>query len=117
MKNLKNPVSPAVVLELDGEEFPLRFDLESISDAEDATGLALISGMRQNDVNAPRMSIVRALFWACARAHRPTFTLGEAKALVTQWNWGEIWTKVLEAWVEGMKKPSKIAADPQTGQS
>jgi hypothetical protein len=116
-KNLGNPVSPAIVVTIDGEEFPLRFDLEAISEAEDATGMALIAGLRQRDVEAPRISLVRALFWACARAQHPKLTLDEARRLVTQHNWSDVWGKVLEAWVEGMKKPAEDDADPPTGQS
>jgi hypothetical protein len=111
----KNPVQPAVEIELDGETYGLLFNFEAIADAEELTGLPLISGLRKKDVDTPRIAFVRALFYACLRPNHPGVTYEEAAALVNQWNWSEIWSKVLDAWVAGMKKP-ETAADPQPDQ-
>jgi hypothetical protein len=95
-------------------ELDLVFELESIADAEDATGMPLITGLRQKDVDSPRISLVRVLLWASARPLQPGFALQDAKRVVTQFNWSEVWAAVLAAWVEGMKKPSaEEADDPQ----
>ncbi len=118
MKNFKNPVSPSVTVDIDGEEIPLRFELEFISDAEDESGMALITGLRERDVNAPRISLVRVLLWALMRPFNSRLTLAEVKPMVTQFNCSEIWGKVLEAWIAGMKKPGESCeADPHKGQS
>ena len=114
----KNPTQETVDLTLDGETYTLFFDLDAIAAAEDETGVALIAGMRKRDVDAPRISMVRALFWACLQPYQPKIELPQASAMVNQWNWSEIWEKVLETWVAGMKKPDpNAAADPQKGQS
>jgi hypothetical protein len=112
----KNPTEPTVELTIDGETFILLFNFEAIADAEDATGLSLIAGLNRKDVDAPRISLVRALLWACMQPRQPDTTLAEASALVNQWTWVDIWGKVLEAWVAGMKKPGPDSADPQMGQ-
>ena len=111
-----NPTEPVVKLELDGEEFDLLFELEAISAAEDVTGLALITGLREKDVQAPRISMIRALLWACLQPKQPSITRQAASVMVTQFNCHKIWDKVLEAWVTGMRKP-KEGADPTQGQS
>jgi hypothetical protein len=101
----KNPTEPTVELTISGETYTLFFSFDAIAAAEEATGLALISGLRQKDVDAPRISLVRALLFGCMLPHQPKTTLAEVAALVNQWNWSAIWEKVLEAWVAGMKKP------------
>ncbi len=96
-------------------DLDLVFELESIADAEDATGMPLITGLRQKDVDSPRISLVRVLLWASARPLQPGFTLADAKRIVSQFNWTEVWSAVLEAWVEGMKKPAdEDGENPQT---
>jgi hypothetical protein len=128
-----NPTKPSTLLEIDGWqatakgiepkkgaklELDLVFELESIADAEDATGLALITGLGKKEVNAPRISLVRIMLWASARPLQPEFTMDDAKKLVTQHTWSGIWNRVLAAWIEGMKKPgAEDGDDPPTAQS
>lgn len=112
----KNPTEPSIELTIDGETYSLLFNFEAIAEAEEITGLPLISGLRKKDVDTPRISFVRALFFACMRTHQPKVTYDEAAALVNQWNWSEIWTRVLDAWVAGMKKPETTEPDPQPDQ-
>jgi hypothetical protein len=109
----KNPTEPTVELNIDGDSYRLLFSFEAIAEAEDLTGLPLISGLRKKDVDTPRIAFVRALLYACLRPHHSEVTYEEAAALVNQWNWSDIWGKVLDAWVAGMKKPDpKDAPDP-----
>jgi len=126
-----NPTKPATELSIDGWqatekglerkagaklELELVFELESIADAEDVSGLALITGLSKKEVNSPRISLVRIMLWASARPLQPEFTLEDAKKLVDQHTWSGIWGKILEAWIAGMSKP-KADADPLTAQS
>ena len=115
---IHNPTEPTVTLTLDGTNYALLFSLEAIATAEDATGLPLITGLRAKDVDTPRISMIRALLWACMLPNFPKTTREEAAALVTQWNWRDVWEKVVETWVAGMRKPSEDAAsDPIDSQS
>jgi hypothetical protein len=121
-----NPTKPATELSIDGWqatekglereagaklELELVFELESIADAEDVSGLALITGLKKKDVDSPRISLVRIMLWASARPLQPGFTLEDAKKLVDQHTWSEIWNKILEAWISGMRKPKADEAE------
>jgi hypothetical protein len=112
-----NPTEETVKLALDGETYKLFFALEAIAAAEDASGIPLITGLKEKDVNSPRISLVRAMLWGCLLPHQPKTTREEAAAMVTQWNWSKIWDRVLETWVAGMKPPAEAESDPTPGQS
>jgi hypothetical protein len=113
----KNPTQQTDSLVIDGETYVLFFDFEAIADAEELTGLPLISGLTKKDVNSPRISFVRALLYACIRPHQPKVTYEEAAAMVNQWNWSKIWERLLKVWVSGMKEPGpETEADPQVDQ-
>jgi hypothetical protein len=111
-----NPTEETVRLELAGESYKLFFALEAIATAEDASGIPLITGLKERDVNSPRISLVRAMLWGCLLPHQPKITRQEAAAMVTQFNWSKIWDRVLEAWVAGMK-PLAAEPDPTPDQS
>ena len=115
---IHKPTEPKVTLTLDGTKYDLLFSLEAIATAEDASGMPLITGLRSKDINAPRISMIRALLWACMLPNYPKTTREEAAGLVTQWNWRDVWEKVVETWVAGMRKPQEgTAADPTDSQS
>lgn len=111
-----NRTEPVVELELGGETYELFFSLDAIAAAEEVTGEALITGINQKTVKAPRLLTVRALLWACMLPRRPETTFEEAKEMVTQFTWQAVWGAVLEAWAAGMRKPKDGAGDPTPGQ-
>jgi hypothetical protein len=112
----RNPTDPVVEITLGEKTYKLLFNFEAIASAEDVTGFSLISGLRSKDVDAPKISLVRALFWAQLRAYHPDLTYEAAAMLVTQWTWRSVWEKVIEAWVAGMKRVDP-ASDPTEGRS
>jgi hypothetical protein len=93
-----NPTRPYVEVTIKNTALKLTFDIDSIAEAEELTKQALITGIRAEDVTAPRINLVRALFYACAKANDPSFTFNDAKKLVTLKNLSEIWLAVLNAW-------------------
>lgn len=113
----KNPTEQTKDLTIDGVIYTLFFSFDAVAQAEEATELPLILGLRHRDINAPRVSLVRAMLWACLLPHRPTMTLAEASALVNLRNLHEVWAVVLNAWVAGMKEQREAAGDPPKGQS
>ena len=105
---MHNPTMPAVELTIDGARYLLRFDFEAIATAEDIVGRSLLTGLRQQDIQAPSVSLVRAMLFACLLAEQ-SITYAEAKALVTRKNLADVWGKVLEAWTAGMVEPDEKA--------
>jgi hypothetical protein len=116
----KNPTEPFVDLDLGGEViYELFFDFEAVAEAEDRTGESLILGLNARTVNAPRVSFVRALFFACLKPRQPEITFQQAAALVTHKNIQIVWGKVLEAWTSCMKEIKEdqaAAGDPPVSQ-
>ncbi len=112
-----NPTAPTVALTIDGETYKLFFSLDVIAEAEEITDKPLITGLNRKDFQSPRVSLIRALFWASLRVHHPEVTLEQVKALITVRNLGEVWEKVLDAWVACMKGPDEDGANPPKGQS
>jgi hypothetical protein len=117
-KNMHNPTEPTGELTIGDKTYTLLFDFEAIAAAEDATGISLIAGLHEKDVNSPRISQVRALLWACLLPKQPKITRTEAASWVNRHNLNHIWGKVLQVWVDGMAEPEAAGSeDPPAGQS
>lgn len=116
---MKNPVQPTTRLTISGIEYELLFDLESVALAEDLTDLPLLTGLRQKDISTPRISLVRAMLFACLHAKHPEVTFTQAKTFVTRKNWAEVWSAVLLSWTAGLSEPDEDEAvqDPKPDQS
>lgn len=114
-----NPIKPVVELPLQGVTYRLSYDFDAIAEAEDIVDRPLITGLRRKDIERPTINLVRAMFFAAARANHPELTYEQIKALVTRDNWGSIWGSVLKAWIAGSPEPEESAApsDPTQGQS
>ena|SRR5450631_1424828 len=117
----KNPTKPTVTLTVEGTDYELAFDFESIALAEEVTGRPLITGLRGKDIIAPTVSLVRAMLYATLHSYDASVTFDAAKAMVTRKTLGSIWNKVLEAWSLGIvdddEDEAEDIADPTLGQS
>jgi hypothetical protein len=117
----RNPVAPTTTLSINGVEYELLFDLDSVALAEDITDRPLLTGLRQKDISTPTVSLVRAMLFSCLQAKHPEITFPLAKTFVTRKNWSEIWSTVLNAWTVGLAEPDPeedaAAADPKQDQS
>lgn len=111
-----NPTQPSTVVTIAGQEFRLAFDLQAIAEAEEVSGLPLITGITAKVAQTPKLSLVRAMFYASLLRHHPTVTSAGASASVTVHNWVEVWTKVLEAWSKFLAEPNEEIS-PLAGQS
>jgi hypothetical protein len=116
---MSHPEKPTVEITLGGKKYELVFDFDAIAEAEDITDRSLIVGMYTSEAVRPKISFLRALFFACAHALQPTLTYDEAKLLVTLKTFGDVWMKVLEAWrlSQPDAEESKDAENPTQGQS
>lgn len=95
---MSNPVTPHVRLKLAGVEYRLVYDFDAIAEAEEIVDKPLITGLRGRDITTPKVSLVRAMFFATAHVAHPELTTEQVKSLITRDNLVEVWTKVLEAW-------------------
>jgi hypothetical protein len=112
-----NPVRKHTPLTIGGVTYKLVADFEMISQAEDITGRALITGLTQKDITSPTINLVRAMFFACARSHHPALTYDEAKTLVTRKTLADVWGKVLTAWVDAAAEEDEVESNPIQDQS
>jgi hypothetical protein len=119
----KNPTQPSTKLVLDGEVYELLFDFEAIAEAEDITSMALITGITKKDVTAPRISLIRAMLYASLLRKNPKVTVNgdlvpltpaAAGKLVTQFNYAQVWGRVLDAWVACITQTKDDKADDPT---
>jgi hypothetical protein len=53
-------------IEINGEKFPIRYDLNALSEFEDLTGKSLINGISEQEVNSIKM--IRALAYVGLKA-------------------------------------------------
>lgn len=114
---MRNAVQPHVKLSLGGAEYRLVFDLDAVAEAEDMLDRALITGLTQQDVFRPKVSLVRAMLYAVLHHEHPEMTFDAVKHLVTRANLTEVWTKVFEAWCQSNPEPEHEAdADPTQAQ-
>lgn len=114
-----NPTQPAVKVDLNGVDYSLRFDFEAIAKAEELTDKPLLTGLRNKDITAPTINLVRALLFACLLPDQPQVTYDQAKSFVNRKNLVDVWAKVLFAWSEGMAEPEPMEdapADPTMSQ-
>src|ERR1039457_3260058 len=97
-----------------GKSLPLLFCFGAIKEAEDISGLAILSGITRKNVNAPRISLIQSMLYAGLQRHDSELTFEKASELVTLHNWSEIWNKVILAWVAcmGPSTPSHGKANP-----
>ena|ERR1039457_7159664 len=107
-------IQSPVKLSIAGKDYSLLFDFEAIKEAEDISGLAILSGITRKNVNAPRISLIQAMLYAGLQRHDSELTFEKASELVTLHNWSEIWNKVILAWVAcmGPSKPEDGKANP-----
>jgi hypothetical protein len=96
---MHNPTQPATKLTIAGQEYSLVFDFEAIAEAEEITGLALITGINAKTVNTPRISTIRGMLYAALRRRHAGLTYSEAAKLVAFHNFNLVWGAVLEALV------------------
>lgn len=108
---MHKPTHPAVRLTLDGVLYHLRFDFEAIAQAEEITDRPLLTGIRQKDIQTPKISFVCAMFFASLLADQPSITYEDAKALVTRANIVEVWTHVLQSWTQSSVEDVQAPAD------
>lgn len=107
-----------VKLTLGGVEYTLTYDFDAIAEAEEILDRPLITGLRGRDITTPKVSLVRAMFFATAHATHPELTLEQAKALITRANLVEVWTRVLQAWTEAQPDAEEgDAENPTSDQS
>jgi hypothetical protein len=111
---MSNPVKPSVKLKLAGVEYKLHYDFEAIAEAEEILDRPLITGLRGRDIATPKVSLVRAMFFATAHATHPELTPEQAKSLVTKDTLVEVWPKVLEAWALSQPDPEENADENPT---
>lgn len=115
---MHNALQPHVKLTLGGIEYRLVFDLDAIAEAEDILDRALITGLTQQDVFHPKVSLVRAMLFAVIHREHPDVTIDAVKHLVTRSNLLDVWTKVFEAWCLSNPEPEQgDTADPTQAQS
>jgi hypothetical protein len=114
-----NPVQPSTSVTIDGKEYSLLFDFESIALAEELTDRSLLTGLRTKDINSPSIRLVQSMLFACIHANHPEVTYAEAKALINRKNLSKAWGSILTAWSAGMAEsdPEEDDADPKPGQS
>lgn len=117
-----NPLLPAVPVVMGGLNYTLRFNFESIAEAEEIVDRSLITGLRPQDIRTPKIRLVQAMFFAAAHFDQPSLTFDDAKKLITRETLPEIWPKVLEAWTASNAEPETLEtedapADPIPAQS
>jgi hypothetical protein len=108
---MHNALQPHVKLTIGGVEYRLVFDLDAVAEAEDILDRALITGLTQQDVFRPKVSLVRAMLFAVLRREQPKLTYDEVKQIVTRANLTEVWTKVFEAWCQSNPEPEQDNSD------
>lgn len=109
---MANPLMPVVELTIGEQSYKLRFDFEAIAQAEDAAGIALLTGLSPKDVKTPRVNIVRGMLYASMLCEQPDVQYVQVKLMVTRENIAAIWGKVLEAWVNMLSDEKGEAKDP-----
>lgn len=115
---IQDTLQPAVKLVIGDQTFSLRFDFESVAEAEEIVNRSLITGLQVSDITAPKARLVQAMFFAAAHYDQPSLTFVEAKKLVTRKNLPDIWVKVFEAWTASNPEPEEqTATDPTQAQS
>lgn len=114
---MSHPEKPTVKITLGGTKYELLFDFEAIAEAEEITDRSLIAGLYTSEAVRPKISFLRALFFACAHSLQPSMTYEQAKLLVTQKTFGDVWMKVLEAWRLSQPDPEEVAENPTQNQS
>jgi hypothetical protein len=119
---MSNPLLPAVPVVVGGLNYTLRFDFESIAEAEDIVDRPLITGLRPQDIRTPKIRLVQAMFFAASHYDQPSLTFDDAKKLITRDTLPHIWPKVLEAWTASNAEPEPheledAPADPIPAQS
>jgi len=108
---MSNPLLPAVPVIVDGIKYSLRFDFESIAEAEEIIDRALLTGLRPQDIRTPKIRLVQAMFFAAAHCDQPTLTFDDAKKLVNRETLSDIWPKVLEAWSASNPEPEATESE------
>ncbi|HEY2467984.1 MAG TPA: hypothetical protein VGI45_09080 [Terracidiphilus sp.] len=100
-----NPLKSEGVVTVNGTEYKIEFNMRGLSDAEDATGLSLITGLSQTQMQQPRIKLVWALFYGLAKKHTPSLTYDAVQDLVTPLNLKDIWQPVIEVYLSAWQAP------------
>jgi hypothetical protein len=117
---MSNPLLPSSTITINFTDYVLRFDFESVAEAEEIVNRPLVTGLTVDDVYHPKVSLVRAMFFAAAHRDQPKLTYDAAKALITRDNLNDVWMKVIEAWTAQNPTPDEQdspTADPTPAQS
>jgi hypothetical protein len=91
---IQNPVT----IKLKGVDYTLLFDMEAVERAETVTGKSLLTGIHKQDLSAPTISFVKAMFYSALLPLQPDMTYAEVSALVTKKSIFDVWLKVVETW-------------------
>jgi hypothetical protein len=92
-------IQPHYELAIGKETYKLVFTFESLSEAEELTGKTLLTGIRKEDIERPKIALIHAMFFAALRQHHSNVSFAQAKKLVTFKNMPEVWAKTLDAFV------------------
>jgi hypothetical protein len=101
-----DPTLPKVPVEIDGKEYFLVFDFNSIVVAESLTGLNLLNALDFSAIDATKL---RALLYASLLKLQPDITLESAGALITLKTAAKITQAMTRAFTESHPEPD---ADP-----
>ena len=98
------PTLPRVVLEIDGKEYFLVFDFNSICVAEQMTGINLLTSLDFSNVDASKL---RALLYASLIKLQPDITLDAAGELITLRSASKVTKALSDAFTESHAEPDK----------
>lgn len=68
----------------EGQSYTLRFDFNSLAEAEDAADMGIEEMLESVNSGSPRLRVAKALLWGALRHHHPDITLDEAGDLLSQ---------------------------------
>ena len=101
-----NPIVSETTVAVNGTEYKIEFSMRGLMDAEDISGLSLISGMTQQQANHPQMKQVCAFFYGFAKKHTPSLTFEAVQDMVNPRNWQDIWAAVLTVYASAFEVPA-----------
>ena len=110
-RSVAEKLTPKVKIRLDDREWPIVITHNVLIDAEEITGLNLISG----DVNLvkPSATLVRALLYVALKRAGAAYTLAQVGELIHPGNLVMVQQGLLTAWANSMPREEDLpAADP-----
>lgn len=97
----KNPLKSEGAITINGAEYKLEFDMPSLSDAEEESGLTLICGMTEKQLRQPSIKLAWAMFYGMAKKHTPSLTWKQVKSLVLPGNFKDVWEESFLVYLSG----------------